>query len=563
MVNLFDFNAGLAGNRLLTDKPHRDGLPLSSSQSDVARMSPSSDQVEDQVMVSEMRRNCSNGKSNGTPMKMLIAQEMSKEVDSKRSPPNVVAKLMGLEALPQQQPNSATQRSYYRGYSQSHSDIPMGFREQQNEFFHYAEPNEYKDVYEIRQESQKANCASDKSPLQGRYEETMNDRKIAAVRQKFNEAKRLSTDEKLRQSKQFQDALEFLNSNKDLFLRCMQETNPVFSPQCNHLQSIPPAETKRITILRPSKMVNNNNFAGKGNINEKQMKKGACVGQLNGLEKCHSGSSPPANWNIDQHPTQPTRIIVLKPSPMKPQNVKATELSLSESPRMLSEDFLGDVEDDKNQESREIAKAITQQMREKLGKHRRDETLLSSVFSNGYVGDESSCNRSEIEYAASDLSDSEVMSPVLQHSWDYVNRYSSPYYSSSFSRASYSPDSSVCREAKKRLSERWALMASNGSCLGQKHMQRSSSTLGEMLALSETKKAGRPEEECSFKEERRDSNSHFISDQRKDENVHNSPRNLLRSKSVPVSFTEFGTRLNVVTPDPDSSDNSKVHEAGH
>ncbi|KAL2476431.1 Uncharacterized protein Adt_37167 [Abeliophyllum distichum] len=80
--------------------------------------------------------------------------------------------------------------------------------------------------------------------------------------------------------------------------------SPVFSPQCNHLQSISPAETKRITILRPSKMVNINNFAGKGNINEKQMKKVACVGQLNGLEKCHSGSSPSANWNIDQHPTQ-------------------------------------------------------------------------------------------------------------------------------------------------------------------------------------------------------------------------------------------------------------------
>lgn len=560
MVNLFDLNVGMAGNRLLTDKSHRDGFPLPGSRSHVARMSPSSDQVEDQVMESEMRRNCSSRKSNGTPMKALIALEMSKEVDSNHSPTNVVAKLMGLEALPQQQPNSATQRSYYRGYPPIHSDIPMGCWEQQNEFFQYAEPNEYKDVYEIQQQSPKTNCARDKSPLQSRYDETMGDRKIAVVRQKFIEAKRLSTDEKLRQSKQFQDALEYLNSNKDLFLKSMQKSNPVFSPLCNHLQQpIPPPETKRITILKPSKKVNDNDFSGEGNINEKKMK-GACLGKLNGLEKCHPGTSPPADWNIDEHRTQPTRIIVLKPSPVKSHNVKAMGPSLSESPRTLSEDFFGDVEDDKNQESREIAKAITEQMREKLGKHRRDESLLSSVFSNGYVGDESSFNKSEIEYAAGDNSDSEVMSPLFRHSWDCDNRYSSPYYSFSFSRASYSPHSSVCKEAKKRLSERWALMASNGSCLGQKHAQRSSSTLGEMLALSETKKAGSPEEEGSSNVECRDSDTHFISDQRKDENVDNSPRNLLRSKSVPVSSTEFATRLNVVALDPDSGDKPEFCE---
>ncbi|CAA2934079.1 Hypothetical predicted protein [Olea europaea subsp. europaea] len=554
MVNLFDLNVGMAGNRLLTAKPYRDGLPLPSTRSHVVRTIPSSEQVEDQVRESEMRRNCSSRKSNGIPMKALIALEMSKEVGSNRSPTNVVAKLMGLEALPQQQPNSATQRSYYRGYPPIHSDIPMGCWEQQNEFFQYAKPNEYKDVYEIQQQSPKTNCARDKSPLQARYGETMDDRMMAVVRQKFTEAKCLSTDEKRRQSKQFQDALEYSNSNKDIFLKSMQESNPAFSPHCNHLQhSIRPPETRRITILRPSKMVNDNHFSGEGNINEKKMK-GACVGKLNGVEKCHPGSSPPANWNIDEHRTQTTRIIVLKPSPVKLHNIKATGPSLSESPMMLNEDFFGDVEDDKNQESREIAKAITQQMREKLGKHRRDETLLSSVFSNGYVGDESSFNKSEIEYAAGVNSDSEVMSPIFCD-----DRYSSPYYSS-FSRASISRHSSVCKEAKKRLSERWALIASNGSSLGKKHMQRSSSTLGEMLSLSETKKAGRPEEEGGSNVERRDSDSHFISDQRKDENVDNSPRNLLRSKSVPVSSAEFAARFNVVTPDPGSGYKPKVLE---
>ncbi|KAA8550670.1 hypothetical protein F0562_002354 [Nyssa sinensis] len=118
MVNLFDLSTGVAGNKLLTDKPHHDGSPLSRSQSDVTPMSPIGDQIEDKVIVSELRRT-SNKKSYGTPMKMLIAQEMSKEAESKHNPPGVVAKLMGLDALPRQQPDSARHLSHSRCYSRS------------------------------------------------------------------------------------------------------------------------------------------------------------------------------------------------------------------------------------------------------------------------------------------------------------------------------------------------------------------------------------------------------------------------------------------------------------
>ena len=50
-------------------------------------------------IVSNLRRASSKNEINGTPIKMLIDQEMSKEVDFKHSPTNVVAKLMGLESL--------------------------------------------------------------------------------------------------------------------------------------------------------------------------------------------------------------------------------------------------------------------------------------------------------------------------------------------------------------------------------------------------------------------------------------------------------------------------------
>lgn len=488
-------------------------------------------------IVSEYTNTFSNKKSNVTPVKMLIAQEMCKEVDSRRSPPNLVAKLMGLDSLPQQETASTMQRSHYKGHPRRHSEIPMSNWEQQNGFFHYVEPDEYKDVYEIWQQSKKFT-------RKGRYDETTKDKKMAFVRQKFVEAKRLSMDEKLRQSKQFQDALEVLNSNKDLFLKCLQEPNSVFSQQLYDLQSIPPPpETKRITVLRPSKMAGSHNVAGAGNREEKQMDKCAFV-QVNGLGKGHLGSSPSASWKDYESPAQPTRIVVLKPSLGKILDDKAVGSPQSQSARVHGEEFFGDEEDNENQESREVAKAITQQMREKLGRHHRDETLISSVFSNGYVADDSSFNRSEIEYPAGNLSDSEAVSPVSRHSWDYVNRLGSPYSSSSFSRASYSPESSVCREAKKRLSERWAMMASTGSCQEQRHVRRSSSTLGEMLALSEAKKVALPGEEGSSHQLSKDANSLIFSEQRMNRNVDSSTINLTRSKSLPVSSTQLGTQLN-------------------
>ncbi|KAL2507999.1 hypothetical protein Fot_31646 [Forsythia ovata] len=145
------------------------------------------------------------------------------------------------------------------------------------------------------------------------------------------------------------------------------------------------------------------------------------------------------------------------------------------------------------------------------------------------------------------------MSPVPRQSWDYVNRFDSPYSSSSSSHASYSPESSVCKEAKKRLSERWAMMTYNGSCQERRCVRRSSSTLGEMLALSETKNAGKPEEEVITIEDPKDSNPLFINDQKKVEFRDSSPTNLLRSKYVPASSTEFSRRLDVKISDLDES----------
>ncbi|GAA0156830.1 reductase [Lithospermum erythrorhizon] len=551
MVNIFDFGL-VARNKLIADKPYSEGSSISRCQSDLARTNPTGDQnhqIEGEMFMAELRKASSNKTPNGTPMKTLIDQEMSKEIGYAHNPPSVVAKLMGLDALPPQHPDIATQRSHSIAHSRSRSDIVSSYwkedgymgSELEHEVAHSSGQRDYTDIYETCQKSGRSNSIRDKSPSKGRCDNTNNEKKMALVRQKFMEAKCLATDERLRQSKQFQDALEVLSANKDSFLKFLQEPNSLFSQQLYNIHSVPPTpETKRITVLKPSKMVDNCKFPVKNN--EKRTKK---TDMVNGSDKTPPEfASRSANRKADEYSSPPTRIVVLKPSPGRPHDPKSMA-SIPSSPRISGgEELFGEFDHDSAENSREVAMSIAHQMRENLGGQWRDENSISSMYPDGYIGDESSFNVSDTEYAAGNLSDSEVISPTSRHSWDYINRFDSPL-SSSFSRASYSPESSVCREAKKRLSERWSMMSSNGSYQEPKHVRRNSSTLGEMLALSDIKKTGGSKEIFTNIDEPRASSSLLSSNLDGVNGTNDSHKNLVRSKSVPLSSTQSSLRLNV------------------
>ncbi|KAF5174864.1 Phosphatidylinositol n-acetyglucosaminlytransferase subunit p-related [Thalictrum thalictroides] len=570
VVSLLDYGPRVTANRLITDKAYADDLVKTT-------MSPRI-QLEEKPIQYEPRRLSSKKKSNGTPMKMLIAHEMSKETECKQKPPNLVAKLMGLDSLPEQHPNSTSLRNQTKGHLQSPLSRPrtppryqhpeVGFFDVQNKYgIHpFQDQQEYKDVYEVWKQSPKTSYLEHKSQEKLRCSEKPNERGMDLVREKFIEAKRLATDENLRQSKEFQEALEVLSSNKELFLKFLQEPNSLFSKHLYELESIPSLpHTKRITVLRPSKSLGNNRFVGFEETSQKLMQKQSQVVEADFWDKNKARSNSFSNLKNDNS-THPTRIVVLKPSPGRTHDIKAVASSPNLSPRLHhSKDYFEELEENEAQCSREVAKEITQQMRETLISYPREDTLLSSVMSNGYVGDESSFYKSDNEYIGEgNLSDSEIMTPTSRVSWDYVNKFGSPF-SSSFSRASYSPESSVCREAKKRLSERWAMMASNGTGEEQRQVRRSSSTLGEMLALSETKKLSKPSVEgikehsvlssrsCSGEQELREPTSCLLSTDLKDEAGHDSPKNLLRSRSLPVSSTTYGSRLNVELPRSENS----------
>ncbi|KAJ8749492.1 hypothetical protein K2173_025687 [Erythroxylum novogranatense] len=555
-VNFFDMTDGISGKRMLTDKPHFDGFSFSRSRSDVTTVLSSADKNEDEMIVEDIKRSYSNKNGNGTPMKTLIAQEMTKEVDSRYNPPNVVAKLMGLDSLPLQQPNSATRRGQMKGYSRHSSSnsgvLPECWGQDHNfldkqilyETCQHHKQNQCRDVCEIWQQSQKMNVR-DSSPLKGKYNENVDEKRMALFRQKFMEAKCLATN---CQSKEFRDAIDVLSSNNDLLLKFLDEPNSMFSPQLHHMESIPTTpEAKRITVLKPSKLIHNEKLISLKS--DKQAKKLTQMGQATGYKIYDRGYLN--NFSIqkvDEYPAQPTRIVVLKPSPGMTRDCKAVGSPPSSSPRILHcEDIYDELHKDEARESRKLAKEITCHMRDSVMGRCRDEAVLSSVFSNGYIDDYSSFNKLGNEYVDGNLSDSEIMSPTSRLSWDYTHKFGSPYSSASCSRISCSPESSVCREAKKRLSERWTMMALNGSPQEQKDTRRSSSTLGEMLALSDVKKTMRSEGGVTNKpQEPRGSTSYISSNSNKEEDVANSPKGLLRSKSLPVSSTAFSTRVDAI-----------------
>ncbi|XP_027936845.1 uncharacterized protein LOC114191697 [Vigna unguiculata] len=494
-------------------------------------------------------------------MQMLIDKEMSKQKDSKHYLPNVVAKLMGLETLPRGEPSFSMERSYRSAYPQQmHGPVGFPFRHWQQEdrfmdreMLHEVHPNTeqfaYRDMYEIWQQSERANHGSGKVPDRGRWSEDVDGKRMALIRQKFIEAKHLSTDERMRQSKQFKDALEVLSSNSDLLMRLLDSQNVY------EFYSSPRTDTKRITLIKPLKMDDNDKPARKEKRNNRLTKKSPNVDQASGWENKNSGNSPDSQ-KVDESPVRTTRIVLLKPSPGRtPDQKDAVSPITTSSLNLKSGNCHQGPEYDDAIESIRVAKEMTQQMHKGLRSYQKDKTPhYSSVFSNGYSDDESSFNKSYHEYASANFSDLEAMSmsPLPRLSWDYnyINGCSSPYSTMSLGRIPCSPESSVCREAKKRLSERWTMMASDNKGPQEQMNVRRNSTLGEMLSLTHMKKSVTSVVE-SIKEDKEPGKSVSCSHSFNAEiSIEGSPKNLPRSNSVPASSTVNETELTVQVADP-------------
>ena len=457
MINLFDLSAG-ASARVAT----RDGSPVRGTQSDRKEYADLKSTVTGSI------RRSSSDRSGGTPMKMLIAQEMAKEGDTNHKNTNVIARLMGLDegvAFPKPVQPSSRRRS-----PEGHLSTTMARVNNQMSFDKDAgsvENVEYKDVYEVGYQPQRCEHLSNDSSHRGRPHEDYDKKRMDLVRQKFVEAKQLASHENLLQSKEFHDALETLNSNRDLFLKFLEEPNSLFAKQSGEFHSAPTSpQRKQITVLKPAKSVEL-----KSENALKRQQNHAVHGSR--TEKSNLCRKPNAGHARAERRPQHTRIVVLKPT------------SAITTAEQFQQNGHGNSDDsDAPDVSRHVSDEIHWSAHGMC--HQHDECLQGSLQSNMVGRDRSYYDRAEEGHSS--FSGLELGSPTSCHSWDYVYRFSNPYFGSSLSHASCSPEAHVAREGKKHTSDRWPSASSNEIIREKVPMRRSLSTLGEMLAMSDMKR---------------------------------------------------------------------------
>ncbi|GMI71346.1 TON1 Recruiting Motif 19 [Hibiscus trionum] len=456
----------------------------------------SSDTTDEDKLTFELT-STSSKQSTWTPMKKLLVGEMSKENESRRRPPSVIARLMGLDGLPPQQPGHRQQK----GIENSREKVQKGntLNGRQSSRKSSKEEQEFKDVFEVlgALEMESAGYSSQRTA-----NSNLSDAEVAFIRQKFMEAKRLSTDEKLQDSEEFNDTLEVLDSNTDLLLKFFQQPDSLFTKHLHDLRGVPPqSHFGRVSAMKSLRTLNNENGSlalkngretrTKRRSKSPQCHQEDCLSHTHGRFAAHNPPKSPT-FQIEEKngpAIVPTRIVVLKPNLGKLQNSSKTVSSPRSSHHFPSKctrhsEILGvqnkeaevwgknKVHQDtgfsrhNTRDPRKMAKEIARKMKNSFN---NSSMTISTSTLRGYAGDESSCDATGSESA----NDSDVTTVSYKDNIDWKKRHRRS--------SSHSSESSVSREAKKRLSERWKLTHKSQEV----HAVSRGSTLGEMLATSD------------------------------------------------------------------------------
>ncbi|XP_072985636.1 uncharacterized protein [Typha latifolia] len=526
-----------------------------------------SSSVEGNTFSLEFSRSISK-KAIGLPMKMLIDEEVSKEVEIRHPSPSLVARLMGLDTLPPPPPRVHKQQSNVGNHLRSASS--MGFQDKyvfSEDHSHKRsgdEHLEFKDVFEVMEAPDLTKHKSQKV-RKGKLSSKNSKCDMDFIRQKFMDAKRLSADEAFQNSNELNDALEILDMNKDLFLEFLQEPNSLLSRHLQDLNGSPPSphgrhirrsrssrdrKCDRTEICLKSERRSLNCDAVSKDFRKSSTKPAASL--ISHSVKEHSGSLP--HRSVRSHNEgetgscmHPTKIVILKPSlekmagaiPLGQEMAHIHYRRTAESPESQNQGILqeGNVQPKlsdsletlrpKIKGSRELAREITQQMRQTINCGTR-KVLNVNIANEGSCTSSYMVSRSNPE--------------ALQGSSDLCDDWSNIFSPSSM----HSTGSSVSKEARERLCERWKMtnrFREEGLVL------KGSSTLGEMLALSDMespKAAPRPRiyQKASNEKSPRDQLLRAcvpLGISSKDGWKDGSSSNLPRSKSVPAPSTIRGS----------------------
>ncbi|RWV88897.1 hypothetical protein GW17_00048985 [Ensete ventricosum] len=451
-------------------------------------------------------RQSSSKKVSPVPIREMINKEASNAKEIKRPSPNLIARLMGLDSLPssvrrQKNMDCNCQTSSSIGFSENHAH-PEDRSYQRSAI----EDQEFKDVFEVTETSKKKkkkhrNYSNNVGVLSHRgYKIDMD-----LIRQKSMVTEHFSSDEMLQNSRKFNDAVEVPDLRRDLFLELLQDPNSLFAKHLRDLNRSPPSpDQSKIANLRPSKGTkhSSNEVWYKLSRSERNLERcfpmsqevtGSCtmhmtrlnkhyVEENNGFLSHNLTASHVGKTEADVHPAQ---IVILKPNLEKSQKMAEANYFPHESFRFCSKrcrEIAASGTDELHDESRQRShhrevichkikgsREISRDIRKKL-RHTVSHTNKGFTSEmDPYAGSKDSCSFPGF----CRLYHSEA---ICQSPGHFVECCSSISPSSS-----YSTESSVIREARRRLCERWKLTHEFHN-MGLTH---DSSTLGEILALSD------------------------------------------------------------------------------
>ncbi|WOL16254.1 hypothetical protein Cni_G25041 [Canna indica] len=457
--------------------------------------------AEENSFAPEFRQNSSK-KVSGISMKQLLDEEASKPKETMHHSPSLVARLMGLDTLPY----SVRKQKHFDRYNKITASTNISPNYKHSEDYSHGRSmdndQEFKDVFEVVESKiKKRTYQSDNRRLLDRGNETV----MKPTRQKFIGAKGFSTHEVLHKEKKFNHAFEISESSKDLFRELLQDPNSLIA---KHLQDLSQAPTSphrsKITVLKPTRGAKYWSDDVWSQLSELERNHDKCFNMQQQLQsgsvKMHAASldeifvsekftSLPNNSPVLQHADGtkecPAHIVILKPNLEKAK--KATKDYL-----FTHDDFWYTLK-----KFRELAKYGTQELQSKSKAKLSYQTEVlsnsNSIEISREITRKTRCDRTsrtktnfnlEKKYAVK--GDPDIF-PVPAVKLDQPESIcsSSNYgeWGNCFSppSPSYPTRSSVSREARKRLSERWK-MTHQSQNTG--HTPGNSSTLGELLALS-------------------------------------------------------------------------------
>ncbi|XP_047316504.1 uncharacterized protein LOC124920131 [Impatiens glandulifera] len=281
----------------------------------------------------------------GTPIKKLLAEEMAKENESKRRQPGLIARLMGLDGLPPQNPLQKEDKHCLGTHKQKSASMDLDMKTKPHVRRSIRRTTslgeqEFRDVYEIPET-----------------------RRTVQPKEEMTQC-----------SKHFSHRDQFTKSHQQRGT-CIAVTKPPKSPihKSNNIGLKP--ERKGLSVdAKCCRQQYDSSALSENNVH--------------GSRKCIKSSKTQLEASHETD-TIPTRIVVLKPNL---EQMKATNKSIS-SPVSSH----GSFSKSRSEDSREIAKVVTRRMRKCVHKH---PVELSSILL-GYAGDESSfesdsANESEV-----------------------------------------------------------------------------------------------------------------------------------------------------------------------